>query len=266
MQGLLSALPLFILAMSSKTAAAFNINSKGPSPPPPPSSSSPWQSESENSKATITTKMKTSQNQNNTNEKIDWIVRPSTLEDSDAVNGLLKLSYENLLAQDYEQYILEDVLPKICNANEALLTSGTWYVVEHPTDKEGNGKGNKLVGCGGWTPFSPLSKQGPGGSAGDDGKAEEDRHTTTNYPHLRHFGTDPNFKRQGIAKGIWERCWNDLLEYYDGQPQTMEVISTLTAEPFYASLGFEKVQDMSLPLGENCNFPCTLMRREKTKS
>jgi len=170
---------------------------------------------------------------------IDWIVRPAQPSDADNVNRLLKSSCETLLAKDYDADLLEIVLPKICTANESLLTSGTWYVVLHPDDPD------RAVGCGGWTPHSPL-------------KGEEDE----KHPHLRHFATDPNCARQGIGKQIWNRSWRDLLEHFGGTPQTMEVLSTLTAETFYSSLGFEKVRDMTIPFGENADFPCILMRRD----
>ena len=174
-----------------------------------------------------------------TQERIEWKVRPATLKDQEAVNKLLLDSYESLLAADYEPDFLAIALPLITKGSEELLTCGTWYVVENPVD-------GSLTGCGGWTFRQPAQTSG--------GKA---------VPHLRHFGTRSDMARKGVGKAIWQRSWEDITNMSeDGSNTTLEVFSTLTAEPFYASCGFEKVKELTLPLSDKCNFPCILMRRE----
>ena len=171
--------------------------------------------------------------------RIEWKVRPATLNDRDAVNKLLLDSYEHLLAANYEPDFLKVALPLITKGSEELLTCGTWYVTEDPED-------GSLTGCGGWTFRQPARTDG--------GKA---------VPHLRHFGTRSDMTRKGIGKAIWYRSWEDITTMSEnGANTTLEVFSTLTAEPFYASCGFEKVKELILPLSENCDFPCILMRRE----
>eukprot|EP00980_Cylindrotheca_fusiformis_P000182 scaffold31_cov67-Cylindrotheca_fusiformis.AAC.1 len=170
-------------------------------------------------------------------ERIHWMVRPSNAEDKDAVEALLNKSYENLLSKDYDADLLAVALPKLCNAPLELLTCPTWYVAEEPGTR-------KIVGCGGWTPKSPF------------GFCED-------IPHLRRFATDPDYLRMGIARALWERIWNDWCAYAskeDNKPD-MEVFSTLTGESFYKSLGFEKMKEIMVPLGENCPFPAIHMRR-----
>jgi GNAT superfamily N-acetyltransferase len=178
-------------------------------------------------------------------ERIQWKVRPATLADKNAVNELLMNSYENLLAADYDQEFLETALPLISKGREELLTCGTWYVVEDPRD-------GTLTGCGGWTFRNPAQER-----AADGRKV----------PHLRHFATRADMTRKGIGKAIWNQSWDDIIEQStDGVDTTLEVFSTITAAPFYASVGFEKVKELSLPLADNCNFPCILMRRDPQKS
>ena len=201
-------------------------------------------------------------------ERIQWIVRPTTMEDKDSIDQLLRTSYEHLLAKDYDSELLQIALPRLCSARPELLTSSTWYVAEHPQT-------GALVGCGGWTPQSPFRE---------------------NIPHLRHFATHPEYTRQGIARALWDRTWHDWCEYYHAtntkkfKPQTinqntdprtsghkeeedkevptrrpdMEVFSTRTAESFYASLGFQKMKDIIIPISEDCAFPSILMRRPDT--
>jgi len=207
-----------------------------------------------------------------------WNVRPATPDDKGAVEALLRVSYSTLLQADYEEQILETALPIICQANDQLLTSSTWYVVEHylfhgDDDKQAT----ILIGCGGWTPYSPMQQE--------------------DVPHLRHFATHPLYARQGVGRAIWDRIWKDWVTYHhhvstmssttnqsehdestnptptgtktmtasstvSALRPDMEVISTLSAQSFYKSLGFVKVKDMVVPLSDNkCPFPAILMRR-----
>lgn len=178
-----------------------------------------------------------------TKPRINWIVRPSDINDKEAVEALFRASYGTLLSNDYDSELLEIVIPDLCHARQELLTCNTWYVVEHPETKQ-------IVGCGGWTPKSPF---------GED------------IPHLRHFATHPKFLRKGVARAIWDRTWTDCTEYQastsssSSPPPDMEVFSTLTAESLYASLGFEKVKDMIIPISEKYPFPSILMRRPGEK-
>ncbi|KAG7365813.1 GNAT family acetyltransferase [Nitzschia inconspicua] len=208
-----------------------------------------------------------------TKERSEWIVRPACLDDKEMVDNLLQKSYSNLLKDDYDGDLLAVALPKITVAREDLLTCGTWYVVEASTtdasSSSSKGLRKQLVGCGGFTLHSPTKNKSA--ATNDDEDDEETR--ARDVPHLRHFATDPDFARRGIASAIWNRTWNDLCHYYsatDGDdntmsfPPAMEVYSTLTAESFYASLGFRTIKETLIPLSDDCLFPALLMKRETT--
>jgi len=171
-------------------------------------------------------------------EKIAWNVRPATTADTESASALLKKSYEALLPADYSEETLNSTLSKITEARPQLLTCGTWYLVEHPETGD-------IVGCGGWTQRSPQND-------------------TTFAPHLRHFATDPDWTRLGVASSVWKRVQPEL----DAISNVSEVYSTLTAEKFYGSLGYESIKSMEIPLGPNgtCAFPCILMRRTREVS
>ena len=179
---------------------------------------------------------------------------PATPIDAVAVRELLlDYSYRDLLQADYDADLLETALPMITTARPELLTCGTWYVVEAPSDAGATTDTTKtsqlLVGCGGWTRQSPATD--------DD----------ANLPHLRHFATHPDWIRKGIARAIWDCCRTDWENEGGGMPSTLEVYSTLTAAPFYASLGFRNVREMEIPLGEGaCRFPCILMKRDDAET
>ena len=57
----------------------------------------------------------------------------------------------------------------------------------------------------------------------------------------------------------------DMADAYGEIPDKLEVFSTLTAVPFYASLGFVETKPLEIPLGA-CHFPAMLMTRQTTDS
>jgi N-acetylglutamate synthase-like GNAT family acetyltransferase len=115
-------------------------------------------------------------------------------------------------------------------------------VVEDPRD-------GTLTGCGGWTFRNPTQAD-----------VEGQQKMT---PNLRHFATRADMARKGVGSAIWDRSWQDIINMSpDGANTTLEVYSTLTAESFYASVGFQKVEELTVHIAEHCDFPCILMRRE----
>jgi hypothetical protein len=65
----------------------------------------------------------------------------------------------------------------------------------------------------------------------------------------------------GIASMIWKRTLHDIEDAF-GKIPTLEVYSTLTAIPFYQSLGFQNSNSLEIPLNHGeCKFPAMLMTR-----
>ena len=119
----------------------------------------------------------------------------------------------------------------LTEANSALLSSGTWYVVELP-DADG-----MLVGCGGWSrqrPDAPNESVDPA------------------FGHLRHFATHPSWTRRGIGRALFERCVADARA---AGVCSFECYSSIAGEAFYQALGFKTVEPMMLALGENLALP-----------
>jgi Acetyltransferase (GNAT) domain len=175
-----------------------------------------------------------------------------------------------------------------------LLSCNTWYVVEHPDDDA------VLISCGGWTPGppgsskyheesrhkrdsierelcrtestsnrEPSSTKGKGeDSAAQPGNSEKDGATQEsseylNY-HLRHFATDPDWLRKGIARAIVQRSFQDALIECKSSPVTWNVYSSLFAVDFYGSFGFTTLKEVNLPLSNENGvdgpcLPCILM-------
>lgn len=179
----------------------------------------------------------------NEKTRIDWIVRPATASDEQAVRELLEASYETAFLDDYDPEKLDAVMPLIVTPSKELLTCGTWYVVEHPANI------SMLVGCGGWTE--------------SDSFEFEDGEKNVNGPILRHFATHPSCSRMGVGTAIWNQTQQDLLARFDDILPALGVYSSLTARSFYESLGFQVVGTCHpFQQSDNCEFPCWIMRRE----
>lgn len=208
-------------------------------------------------------------------EKVDWIIRPATVEDRDGCAALIQLSYRTLLPRDYSDECLAKCLPLITTPREQLLTCNTWFVVEHPSTRQ-------IVGCGGWTLRSPLASTTQDSVPVENKQNDEAATKNANIvqtepssngldepvPHLRHFATHPDYSRMGIASSIWQKIHSEISKQFlaQGKPfPAMEVFSTLTAEGFYASCGFEVVSRFDMTLGSDAVFPVILMRRGAPK-
>ena len=160
-------------------------------------------------------------------------VRISDAGDLAQVDELLARAFPKLLKLDYPPSILVTAIPLIARANPTLLASGRYYVAET--------RNGSIVGCGGWSltkPNAPSRRQ--------------------RLAHVRHFGTDPDFARQGVARAIMARCLADVAGC---DVPLMECHSTRTAVPFYSVMGFEKVREVLVPLAPGVEFPAILMMR-----
>ena len=157
-------------------------------------------------------------------------IRPATPEDLDAVDTLLQRSYPVLLKRDYAPSVLVTTLPLISRAQPALLASGSYFLAE---------RDGAVVGAGGWTP------QAPGGRRGLRGVG-----------HIRHVVTDYRQTRQGIGRRLMSHVM------WHARAAGCEVLhcqSTLTAVPFYASLGFVAQGRIEVDLPRGIRFPAEFM-------
>ena len=154
-----------------------------------------------------------------------------------ALDDLLGRSYPRLLAADYPASVRVLALPLITKARPQLLSSGRYFVME---DAAG-----ALQGAGGYSRAAP----GPDGAvAGGYGR----------IGHIRHVATDPDHTRRGIARRIMEHVLDRArAEGLSG----IECLSTRTAVPFYAAMGFVARGAVDVILGAGITFPAVQMDR-----
>jgi GNAT superfamily N-acetyltransferase len=160
-------------------------------------------------------------------------LRAATPADLAAVDALLARSYPRLLAPDYPPSVLVTALPLISRARPELLASGTYYVVE-------DGAGD-ILGAGGWS---------RGAAAGGA--------VTGRVGHVRHLVTDHRALRRGIARSIMAATFAAARK---AGCTALDCLSTRTAVPFYAAVGFQTLGPVTVALRPGIEFPAVRMAR-----
>jgi GNAT superfamily N-acetyltransferase len=163
-------------------------------------------------------------------------LRTAQPDDLPGVDLLLSRSYPRLLARDYPPSVLVTAVPLIARAKPDLLASGRYYVVEDA--------GGRILGAGGYSLALPARRTGP-----DDPRR---------VAHIRHVATDPDATRRGIASAIVR--WTIGAAVGEGV-LGFECLSTRTAVPFYAAMGFVTLRKADVTLAPGISFPAVLMQR-----
>ena len=159
-------------------------------------------------------------------------LRVATPRDRAAVSALLARSYPVLLAADYPPDTLAAALPHLTEVRAELLASGRYFVVD---------AGGVLLAAGGWSAERPT-----------------DGGTTQGEGHVRHVVTDPAALRRGLARRIVARA---IAEASEAGLSRLVSLSTRTAVPFYAKLGFVDATPGDIALAGGTVFPAVRMIR-----
>jgi GNAT superfamily N-acetyltransferase len=155
-------------------------------------------------------------------------LRLATLADLAAVDMLLARSYPRLLAADYPPSLRVMAVPRLARAQPGLLGSGRYWLA---CDAAGG-----ILGAGGWSTSGP-------------GRAE-----------IRHVATDPAATRRGIGRAVL----GQVMAQAGGQGATaFDCLSTRTAVPFYAALGFRALGEVEIALAPGISFPAVRMVRNR---
>lgn len=166
-----------------------------------------------------------------------FILRLARPDDLAGVDALLARSYPRLLRPDYAPSIMVTLVPMIARARPELLASRRYFVAE---DAEG-----RILAAGGFSLGAPGSTINAAGAV-------------TSTAHIRHVATDPDSTRQGIGR----RLMHAIFGAAEAEGVTRyECLSTLTAVPFYASVGFVAIGPVGVPLTPGLVFPAIRMRR-----
>lgn len=158
-------------------------------------------------------------------------VRTATPDDEAAVAHVLRDSYSRLWTATYEPELLAGILPIVTRPNGRLLASGRYYLAELH---------GRPVGCGGWSMEMPGSDRIAAGVA-----------------HIRHFAVSADYPRRGLGRLIFDACAAAAREE---EIRRLHVFSSLSAEAFYAALGFRRVRAIEVPMTGGLLLPTIHMR------
>jgi N-acetylglutamate synthase-like GNAT family acetyltransferase len=154
--------------------------------------------------------------------------RPADLAEIDA---LLARSYPRLLKGDYPPSVMVTAVPLIARARPGLLAGGTYYLAE--------GEDGQVLGVGGWSPRG----------RGRDGLF---------WGEVRQVATDDRFTRRGVGRAILGHVFAEARAAGIG---VLDCLATRTAVPFYRSMGFERLDEATIPIALAIGFPAVRMRR-----
>lgn len=157
----------------------------------------------------------------------DFIIRAATPADTGHVDALLQRTYPRLLKADYPPSVLVAAIPAMTRARPQLMSCGTYYLAIENA---------QVLGAGGWTPDRKRAGWGD----------------------IRHVVTDDRHLRRGIGRAIMEHSFATARS---AGLEHLECWATLTAEPFYASVGFQRIGPMTVQLQGAIDFPAIRMQR-----
>jgi len=161
-------------------------------------------------------------------------IRTATRADLAAVDTLLAGSYPILLKPDYAPSVLVTAVPLIARAQPRLLASGSYYLV---CDQTGG-----IAAAGGWSWTEPTGGLGP-----------------VDMGHVRHVVCDHRRVRQGIGRQLMRHI---LAEARRAGVGRLDCLSTRTAVPFYAAMGFATIGPVEVRLRPGILFPAVRLQHD----
>ena len=158
-------------------------------------------------------------------------LRTAIPSDAAAIDTLIAKSYGALLTPVYHDDILARALPRMMLTAPSLLSGGSYFVAD---------AGGVLLGAGGWSQATPFGGVGPRGNG-----------------HMRRFAVLPEMVRSGVgsllgAHALKHACAQGVSKMF--------CLSTLAAEVFYETLGFEATGEVELTLEPGLYLPAIQMR------
>jgi GNAT superfamily N-acetyltransferase len=175
-----------------------------------------------------------------------YVVRVATDADVPALRTLIAQSVRGLSVGYYTPEQAEAALVHVFGPDTQLIADRTYYVVE----SEG-----ALVAAGGWSARRTLY-------GGDQMKSHADGDSAldpaTEPARIRAFFVHPAHARRGLGRLLFERC---LAAARAAGFASVELVATLPGVPLYTALGFERVHEFTVAVGEGLQLPVVGMRR-----
>lgn len=162
----------------------------------------------------------------------DWVVRPASLEDSEALKVLIATSARKLNAEHYTPSQVESIIKYVYGVDTQLIHDQTYLLVM---------EGDTVIGCGGWSRRKTLF-------GGDQLKANSQDNLldpNTEPARIRAFFVHPGWARRGVGSLLMQTCERAARS---AGFSTLELMATLTGEFLYTRFGFLRVEELDVAL------------------
>lgn len=174
------------------------------------------------------------------------MVRQAVAADLPGLTKLMEQSVRRLNGQNYSPQQVESALNHIFGIDQQLIDDGTYYVAEI----EG-----EIAGCGGWSRNGALY-------GGSQVQSSKDAHTIAaggDAAKIRAMFVHPRFARMGVGTRLMQIC--ELAARRAGF-RRLELIATLTGEPFYRKFGFVVVDTFDLVMPDGMSLQASKMAKQ----
>ena len=171
-------------------------------------------------------------------------LRIATPEDRGAIDALMKESAAAHFPRFYDEPACSSAVRYIAIVDPMLLEDGTYYVLE---------AGGEIVACGGWSRRGKLYTGS--GDADDDARLID---PATEPARVRAMFVRDDWSRRGLGRRILEECEQTAREEGFGE---LALMSTLPGLPLYLAYGFEKLEDVDIPLPDGLSVAGATMRK-----
>lgn len=165
---------------------------------------------------------------------LPYSLRVAAPQDAAEIEDLLRKAYGRLLVPDYGGAELAAALPGLSAAYPAFLASPTCFIAEGPC--------GRILGCGGWSEFSPFRARSFAGLG-----------------HVHHIVTDPDHIGSGIGAAIFGQV--ELSARLAGITR-LHALVTRTAAGFFRAQGMQAMGEVAMRITPEIRLPAEEMHMD----
>lgn len=182
-------------------------------------------------------------NEAESNRPSRWSPRHATETEIPQLEQLIPLSVKVLQADCYSPEQIAAALGPVFGVDRQLIRDGTYFVVENES---------AIIGCGGWSRRHSLFGSDDG--CGDPGP---ELNPKSEPARIRAFFVHPDWARRGVATSILYACEAEIRA---SGFRSIELVATLSGEPFYTAFGWSVIERCSIVLKGSLKLPVVRMR------
>jgi GNAT superfamily N-acetyltransferase len=172
-------------------------------------------------------------------------IRLATLDDSPALQELIRESVSVLGTQYYTSKQIASGLTHVFGVDTQLIIDGTYFVAE---------VAKQIAGSGGWSKRKTLF----GGDQSKLNRTDPLLDSGTESARIRAFYVHPRWSRKGIASRLLQSC-------EDAARRTgfksVELVATLPGVPFYIARGYQTAEAVPIDTPDGESLPAFRMEK-----